>query len=84
MKSIGTAFVMGSLVHAYSEATNSEYASDLIRDFSEGRYVQGSAKAVVPYVVPFVVSSLSRRSERKKCEREMETLRRGLENHVTE
>jgi hypothetical protein len=65
MNSIKIAGIMGTAVQLYTQATNPGYLQTIYRDMAEGRYVHGTLKVVIPYVVPYIVSSINKRSMQK-------------------
>jgi len=72
--------IMGTVIQSYTEiVSNYEYLIDIYGDFSDGRYVQGSVKVILPYVAPFLVSSISGTIVKRDYEKKIGILEKKIE-----
>ncbi|MFA6073283.1 MAG: hypothetical protein WC758_04180 [Candidatus Woesearchaeota archaeon] len=60
-----TAGVVGTGIHLYSVMLSASHFQGILDDFSNGHYIQGTLKAVFPYVLPYAVSLYSRREAKR-------------------
>jgi len=71
--------IMGTVIQVYSQINNPEHFLEIYGDFSDGRYVQGSVKVILPYVAPFLVSSISGTIVKRDYEKKIGILEKKIE-----
>lgn len=70
--------VVGVGIHLYSITLNNEHFNQMYQDFVERRYIQGSLKAFVPFILPYGVSYYSRRKAQKESREKIKDLERRI------
>ena len=70
--------VVGTGIHLYSTAINSEHLQGIYEDFANGQYIRGTLKSVVPFLLPYGVSFYTR----KRAKREVRERISALESKI--
>ncbi|HLD12556.1 MAG TPA: hypothetical protein VJB87_03085 [Candidatus Nanoarchaeia archaeon] len=70
-----TATFVGSCYHGYSLVLKNDHFAAIYNDFAEGRFVGGSLKLVVPFLVPYVVSLDALRKTEKRFAKQLVDLK---------
>ena len=66
--------VVGTGIHVYSTAINSEHLQSIYEDFANGQYIRGTLKAAVPFLLPYGVSFYARKKAKREVQERISTL----------
>lgn len=73
-QSIKIAGVVGTGIHLYSTAINNKHFQDIYEDFANERYISGTLKSTVPFILPYVVSFYAAKKAKKETQKRMNEL----------
>ncbi|MFA5797096.1 MAG: hypothetical protein WC916_03625 [Candidatus Woesearchaeota archaeon] len=71
--------VVGTGIHLYSAAINSQHFEGIYQDFATGHLIGGTLKATVPFILPYCVSFYARRKAQKEFTKKISDLENKIE-----
>jgi len=72
--------VVGIGIHLYSTIINTGHFQGIYDDFINERYVVGTLKTIIPYVLPYSVSFYARKKAKKEVQEKIGELEKTILN----